>query len=106
MDESARMTLTKLREIAMAATQVRWKYVDEQYGAKCVIGMKPEDDRWIAHCQPELRGRSNGKHIATFDPTMVLKLLDCVEALEFYAEGHDHAGFKARQALAALKETT
>jgi len=76
------MTLTKLREIAMAATQGQWKYEDERYSAKCVIGMRPEDDRWLASCQPEFNGRSNGKYIATFSPAMVLKLLDCVEALE------------------------
>jgi len=59
------MTLTKLREIAMAASQ-------EIY---CEVA--------------NTNARNNYEYIATFSPAMALKLLDCVEALEFYAAGHN-----------------
>jgi len=50
------------------------------------------------------RDGRDAEHIATFSPTMVLKLLDCVEAaLEFYA-GTNGKGRYANLALAALNE--
>lgn len=36
-----------------------WKYEAERYSAKCVIGIKPYDDRWIANYQPEVNGENN-----------------------------------------------
>lgn len=47
---------------AAAATPGPWKYECERYSAKCVIGLKPEDDRWVGHFQPEFNGENNAKH--------------------------------------------
>jgi len=52
------MTLTKLREIAMAASQE----------ICCEVA--------------NTNARNNYEYIATFSPAMVLKLLDCVAALQ------------------------
>jgi len=40
-----------------------WHYEDERYATKCVIGVE-NDDRWVAHCQPEFNGEANGRLIA------------------------------------------
>ena len=74
------MTLTKLREIAMAASQ-------EIY---CEVA--------------NTNARNNYEYIATFSPAMALKLLDCVEALEWADKSEDTTG-QAATALAALKGT-
>ena len=67
--------LEELLEIAKSATPGPWNYEPERYSAMCVIGIKPIDDRWIAHCQPEFNGQQNGRFIATFNPQTVIDLI-------------------------------
>ena len=67
--------LEELLEIAKSATPGPWNYEPERYSAMCVIGIKPIDDRWIAHCQPEFNGQQNGQFIATFNPQTVIDLI-------------------------------
>lgn len=73
---------------ANAATEGPWNYESERYSALCVIGVKPFDDRWIAHCQPEFNGQHNGRFIAHSRQAVpslanaVLELCQRVEELE------------------------
>ena len=124
------MKLDKLREIAMAARQGQWETrvveswnSDDPYALSAVARTHRQSPR-----QGEQRDKANADadHIATFSPEMVLKLLDCVRALEFYADEDDvwgacqpedtfetcchivaetRGGDRAREALAALKGT-
>lgn len=88
--------LQAAKECAGKATQGEWKHEIERYSAKHVIGMKPIDDRWIAHCQPEFNGFSNAQHITTMNPSFTLELIEKFErmrkALEFYADSSDNSG--------------
>lgn len=54
-------TLLDLERALAAATPGPWKYEPERYSARCVIGIKPRDDRWLAHFQPEMQGEENGQ---------------------------------------------
>lgn len=71
--------VSRLRELERAATPGPWHYEDERYSARCVIGVKPIDDRWVAHAQPAFNGEVNGKLIAAVRNALPL-LLDVVEA--------------------------
>jgi len=114
------MKLEKLREIAIAATPGPWEHVHVYAGEEVIYQSE------LNLCVASLRSQFDAKHIATFSPEMVLKLLDCVEALEFYADEDDvwgacqpedtfetcchivaetRGGDRAREALAALKGT-
>ena len=72
--------LEKLAVIVKARTEPPWNYEDERYSARCVIGLKPVDDRWLAHCQPGLNGEANGKFIATMGTLADLMLDVCIGA--------------------------
>ena len=121
------MTLTKLREIAMAATPGQWvKWGDcatwderskESYSRVEVHARLPGDPT-IATTNGLYWGtnhRNNAEHIATFSPAMVLKLLEVVdcalELQEIFAPGfvREHIDCFTIQpmntALAALKGT-
>lgn len=78
-----KINLTKLKADAKAATNLVWRYEAERYSAKCVIGVKPNDDRWLAHCQPEFNGEANGTHIVNFNPANALILIDALERARF-----------------------
>lgn len=73
------MTLSELRKLAQSATSGNWNYEYERYSARCVIGVKPVDDRWIAHCQPELNGDNNAKFIAAMNPATALRMIELLE---------------------------
>lgn len=53
-------TLEELDQVEKAATP-DWVYEPERYSALCVVGIKPRDDRWLAHFQPEMNGGRNGQ---------------------------------------------
>lgn len=72
------MRLEELREIARSRTAGEWRYEAERYSAKCVIGLT-NDDRWVATCQPEFNGESNGKMIVAMSKH-IDALLDLWEA--------------------------
>lgn len=74
------MNTNQLREVAAAATPGPWRSTHtsfEKYG-----GAIESDGRWpynvIAHTLES--EHSNAAHIATFNPALVMKLLDVVEA--------------------------
>jgi len=92
------MKLDKLREIAMAATPGPWEHVHLFAGEEVVY----HSDLAVAVAMS--RSQIDGRYIATFSPEMVLKLLDCAEALEWIDKSEGLLG-KARKALAALKGT-
>ncbi len=107
------MNLDKLRAIVDAATPGPWNYENERYSSRCVIGLKPQDDRWLAHCQPALNGEANGAFIAAFNPTVVKAMLDVCEAADQLGQAaHDLSmrtalaahDLSMRTALAALDE--
>jgi len=87
------MTLTKLREIAMAATQGQWVRESKRlrFCSDNVISDNQKNEPFVLASMNRNMDNWQGDldHITTFDPAMVLKLLDCVEALEFYAAGHN-----------------
>jgi hypothetical protein len=57
---SVEKLLARIEELEKKAT-LDWVYEDERYSAKCVIGNKPHDDRWIAGFQPEFNGEINAR---------------------------------------------
>lgn len=80
------MNLTKLREIAKARTQGKWRYEPERYSAKCVIGLHG-DDRWIANCLPEWNGEFNGHFIVEM-ANHIDALLDVVGSVKALVQAH------------------
>ena len=119
------MTLTKLREIAMAAAQGTWE-------VRVTPAWNSHDPYALVACarthqqsprKNEQRDKANADadHIAIFSPEMVLKLLEVIEAAEECLEGftrHPHPAMKYNEhqvrhgahedfaiALAALKGT-
>jgi len=70
------MTLTKLREIAMAATPGPWDHVHVFEGEEAICHGGNSSALAVAGI------RRDAEHIAAFSPDRVLKLLDCAEALE------------------------
>lgn len=80
------MNYDQLQKIAEKATSGPWNYEAERYSAKCVIGIKPRDDRWIASFQPAFNGEANGVFCSTFNPAQCLQLLEdlrkCIEAMD------------------------
>lgn len=65
-------------ELADKTTLGPWHHELERYAAKNVIGNKPLDDRWIAHCQPEFNGYYNAEFIAasrTIAPDLAKEVL-------------------------------
>jgi len=110
------MQIDELIKIANAATPGPWEHVHVYAGEEVIYQSE------LNLCVASLRSQFDAKHIATFSPEMVLKLLDCAEALEFYADQSNYdydlnshgvtvseidsdLGAKAMEALAALKET-
>ena len=109
------MKLTKLREIAMAATPGPWEHVPLFAGEEVVY----RSDLAVAVARSS--NQIDGRYIATFSPEMVLKLLEVIDAAEECLEGftrHPHPAMKYNEhqvrhgahedfaiALAALKET-
>ena len=102
------MTLTKLREIAMAATQGQWVRESKRlrFCSDNVISDNQKNEPFVLASMNRNMDNWQGDldHITTFDPAMVLKLLDCVEALEWADKSEDTTG-QAATALAALKGT-
>lgn len=78
------MTLSELRKIAEAATPGPWNHEHERYSAKNVIGIRPRDDRWIGHCQPEFNGHANAEYICTFNPQTVLAMIEEIELVRAF----------------------
>jgi hypothetical protein len=58
-----------------------WNYEAERYSAKCVIGNRPDDDRWIASFQPEFNGEDNAQ-FAVYARTALPKALKIIEELQ------------------------
>jgi len=109
------MTLTKLREIAMAATPGQWdndSYTQISAQNEVIFSLECKGDRW--------RFYNNLAHVTQFSPAMVLKLLEVVdcalELQEIFAPDYngeydsDYVDSFTMQpmnrALAALKETS
>lgn len=68
------MKLDDIARLCAEATSAPWNYEPERYSSRCVIGIKPRDDRWVAHCQPALNGEANGLFISaarTYLPLLV-----------------------------------
>ena len=63
--------LDTMLDLCKRATPGPWHYEAERYSAKHVIGIKPIDDRWLAHAQPEFNGKNNGQLIASCDPQTI-----------------------------------
>jgi len=116
------MKLTKLREIAMAATPGPWKYdygnreVEAEKGRRGICafhGLTEFLDDMTERKILSFEQDDNAKHIATFSPAMVLKLLDVVdcalELQEILSPGFDREHIDCftiqpmNRALAALK---
>lgn len=62
----------------------RWKYECERYSAKDIVGID-NDDRWIAHFQPEFNGQANAK-FAAYCGTHADAIIERIEKLEKVAE--------------------
>jgi len=78
-----KINLTKLKADAEAVTNLAWRYEAERCSAKCVIGLTPSEDRWLAHCQPEFDGEANGTHIVNLNPENALILIEAVKRAAF-----------------------
>jgi len=81
-----------------------WHYEDERYATKCVIGVE-NDDRWVAHCQPEFNGEANGRLIAAA-PDLLFALDEAFAQYDSDRwEDHEKPGWwsLAREALAKAK---
>lgn len=62
----------------------RWSYEYERYSARCVIGLKPNDDRWICHFHPEFLGEQSALfvvHAANESDKLVSICREFLEAL-------------------------
>lgn len=92
-----------IRDRCEAATPGPWNFEDERYSAKCVIGIKPRDDRWIAHAQPEMNGEGNGNFIA-HARTDLPRCLDEIERLRQEVTEWENEGERVRADYAALRE--
>jgi hypothetical protein len=74
--------LDTLEKLARGATSGPWNYEAERYSAKCIIGVKPTDDRWLAHCQPEFNGEANARFICAANPQTILSLIAALRKAE------------------------
>ncbi len=93
--------LEEMEKRAEAATPGPWTFEDERYSAKCVVGLKPRDDRWVAHFQPELNGQNNGRfsaHARTDMPRLI------AEVKRLQKELDDLVNYRARCCFEAEKE--
>ncbi len=85
--------LQRAEKALEGVTDGPWEYEDERYSSRCVIGIKPRDDRWLAHAQPSMNGERNGRFIAqsrTLVPELVEALRTQIEARqEFESIAHD-----------------
>lgn len=82
------ITLEEMRKLEKSATAGPWEYEPERYSALCVIGIKPRDDRWLAHCQPMLNGEANGQLIVSSRNLLPL-LLDLWQAIKDHGLVHE-----------------
>lgn len=101
----ADLNLNELRKVAEAATPGPWEVADEGYDERYVYDSAAGQMCWT----PDLPGHwslADATHIATFDPSTVLALLDRVAELEAKVERlAAHDAEVARQAEArALRE--
>lgn len=85
--------LTQLRKIAEAATQGKWNYIETR-GVLCDTGIQKLHNHGVSSYTDEIAVASHGfnfeidsddsknmKHIATFSPDTVLKMLEIIGEL-------------------------
>ena len=89
--------ISELEELEKKATPREWKHEKERYSARNVIGVKPNDDRWVASCQPEFNGYENAEFIAHSRnslPKLLAAMRILVEACEFYSHSEEFESLK------------
>lgn len=113
-------TLKKLRELAHAATPGPWNFYDNST-CELVVHLGDRQSACISTNDPE--DYADAKYISAANPAAILKILDALEVLEFYAgnkglridhesnvfkssdsDDKDFHGARARAALEKLKE--
>jgi hypothetical protein len=90
--------LSTLKRVVGARTRLPWSYEDERYSARCVIGAKPADDRWVATCQPAFNGEANGRFIALAG-TIADEVVDLIVEVEKFYGTHEYLGWGGHEAL-------
>ena len=120
MSDTILKFITDLEELEKKATLGEWGHEEERYSARNVIGVRPNDDRWIVHCQPEFNGYGNAEFIAHSRnalPKLLAAMRILVDACEWYGDNCEnkvakytteeqvrYSGELAREALARVKE--
>ena len=87
------MNLKDLRKIAESATPGPWTGGDRYFGTD-----KGDESELLGKAEP-----NDIKYIATFNPALVSKLLDVVEAAQRYRFKHSHSREYFDDMLKALK---
>lgn len=105
MSDTILKFITDLEELEKKATLGEWRHEEERYSARNVIGVRPNDDRWIVHCQPEFNGYGNAEFIA-HSRNAIPRLLAAMRILVDACEPSNHCsgeGCREKCSLAIAK---